>query len=265
MSIHDIRTLMRKGQPTVGSWLQVPSAHVAEILAKARYDWLAVDMEHGTFAPSLLPDIFRAIRCGGASPLVRVAEATKTPIKTALDAGAHGLIFPMIESRAQLDAAIEWALYPYFCADSVPHSAYKAYGTRGIGYACANGFGQDFTQYTRTLAQDILLVAQIEHITAVQNLVEIVAHPRLDALMIGPYDLAGSMGVPIHEAWEHEEFVATVQHICNICRIHAMPVGLHVVQPDVNVLAQRIAEGYGFIAYGTDAVFLWQGACRPSV
>ena len=111
-TIADIRALLAQDKATVGTWLQLPDADVAELMARAGYDWVAVDMEHGSFGRTCLPDIFRAIECGGAVPFARLPEASKTAIKAALEAGAQGLIFPMIESREQLDRAIGWSIYP---------------------------------------------------------------------------------------------------------------------------------------------------------
>lgn len=246
-----MRKMMRAGKATIGTWLQIPSADIAEILGAAGYDWVAVDMEHGAFTRALLPDIFRAIECGGAVPFARVPEATMSPIKEALDSGALGLIFPMIESREQLDQAISWALYP------------DAGGSRGVGYSRANLYGKDFDQYRQIDAKDIFLVAQIEHIHAVDNLDAILSHPRLDAIMVGPYDLSGSMGLTGH--FDHPDFVSVMERINTACHAHNMPMGTHIVQPDQRKLAKCVADGYRFIAYGIDAVFLMQNAARPSV
>ena len=248
-TIHDIRALMAEGKATVGTWLQLPSPDVAELMARAGYDWVAVDMEHGSFGRSGLPEVFRAIECGGAAPFARLPEATKTHIKSALEAGAQGLIFPMIESREQLDDAIDWALYP-------SHG-----GQRGVGYCRANVFGKDFDRYMDGVSKELLLVAQIEHIRAVENLDAILTHPRLDAIMVGPYDLSGSMGLTAQ--FDHPDFKAAMQRIHEACRKHKAVMGLHIVQPDPEGLAARIAEGCRFIAYGIDSVFLWQSAERP--
>lgn len=248
-TVHDIRALMAQDRATVGTWLQLPSPDVAELMARAGYDWVAVDMEHGAFGRTGLPEIFRAIECGGAAPFARLPEATKTHIKSALEAGAQGLIFPMIESRAQLDAAINWSLYP-------SHG-----GERGVGYCRANVFGKDFDAYMQGTSKELFLVAQIEHIRAVDNLDAILSHPRLDAIMVGPYDLSGSMGLTAQ--FEHPEFIAAMQRINDACKKHKAVMGLHIVQPDPAVLAARIAEGCRFIAYGIDATFLWLGAERP--
>lgn len=249
-TVHDIRAIMAGGGATVGTWLQLPSSDVAELMARAGYDWVAADMEHGSFSRAALPDIFRAIERGGAAPFARLPEAAGTHIKAALEAGAQGLIFPMIESREQLDAAIAMSLYP-------AHG-----GERGVGYCRANAFGGDFDAYMDGLAREVFLVAQIEHIRAVENLDAILAHPRLDAIMVGPYDLSGSMGLTAQ--FEHPRFQAAMEAVHTACRRHNSVMGLHIVRPDPQALAVRVAEGCRFIAYGIDSVFLWTGAARPS-
>ncbi len=259
MTVHDIRALLACDKPTVGTWLQLPSTDVAELMARAGYDWVAVDMEHGSFGRAGLPDIFRAIECGGAAPFARLPEAAKSWIKSALEAGAQGLIFPMIESRAQLDQAIDWATYPG--QDHWRAAGETAAEYRGVGYCRANVFGKNFETYRQERAPELFLVAQIEHIRAVDNLDAILTHPRLDAIMVGPYDLSGSMGLTAQ--FEHPDFRAVMDRIQAACKRRNARMGLHIVQPDPAELARQVAAGSRFIAYGIDSVFLWQGAERP--
>jgi len=201
----EIRAMMRGGNATIGTWLQFPSADVAEVMGASGYDWVAVDMEHGAFTRAILPDVFRAIERGGSTPFARIAQAELRPIKDALDSGAQGLVFPMIESREQLDRAISLSLYP------------DAGGSRGVGYSRANMYGRDFDPYRVDVAKDILLVAQIEHIRAVEQLDAILSHPRLDAIMVGPYDLSGSMGLT--GQFDHPDFVAVMARINEACKL----------------------------------------------
>lgn len=259
MTIHDIRAALAADKATVGTWLQLPSPDVAELMARAGYDWVAVDMEHGSFGRTGLPDIFRAIECGGAAPFARLPAASKTSVKAALEAGAQGLVFPMIETREQLDQAISWAVYP-------GHDDGRAHGAplrenRGVGYCRANAFGRDFDAYMTRRAPELFFVAQIEHIQAVENLDAILSHPRLDAIMVGPYDLSGSMGLT--GQFDHPDFKAALERIHAACKRHRPLMGLHIVQPDPAELQRQIAAGSRFIAYGIDAVFLWRGAERP--
>jgi 2-dehydro-3-deoxyglucarate aldolase len=244
----EIRAKMKSGA-TIGAWMQLPSAEVAEIMGRAGYDWVAVDMEHGLFTRTGLADICRAIELGGGVPFARVAEATKNEIKGALEAGVQGLIFPMIESRAQLDDAISWALYP------------DRGGSRGVGFCRANLYGKELAAYREGAARDLILVAQIEHIRALEELPDILAHPRLDAIMVGPYDLSGSMGLT--GRFDHPDFIAAMQRIQDACARHGANMGVHVVEPDPAELAERVKQGYRFIAYGIDTIFLWKNAQWP--
>lgn len=259
MNIHDIRSILARDEATVGTWLQLPSADVAELMARAGYDWVAVDMEHGSFAPALLPNIFRAIEVGGSVPFARLPLAEKTQIKAALEAGAQGLIFPMIESRAQLDAAIDLATYPG--QDTWRREGETAAEYRGVGYCRANVFGKHFGAYLQKMTPELFLVAQIEHVRAVEQLDAILSHPRLDAIMVGPYDLSGSMGLT--GQFDHPDFVSVMQSIQDACKKHGARMGLHIVKPDARALQREIAAGSRFIAYGIDSVFLWDAAERP--
>lgn len=257
-NVSEIRALLAQDKATVGTWLQLPSPDVAELMARSGYDWVAVDMEHGSFGRHGLPDIFRGIECGGAVPFARLPEATKQNIKSALEAGAQGLIFPMIESREQLDRAIGWSVYPGLDDWDGPRPAEY----RGVGYCRANVFGKEFDAYRAGTAKDLFLVAQIEHVNAVKHLEAILSHPRLDAIMVGPYDLSGSMGLT--GQFDHPDFKAVMNQINETCqRCHAR-MGLHIVQPDPAELDRQIAAGARFIAYGIDTVFLWKSAERPA-
>ena len=114
----------------------------------------------------------------------------------------------------------------------------------------------------RDTAPRIFLVAQIEHIRAVEDLDAILDQPRLDAIMVGPYDLSGSMGLT--GQFDHPDFKAVMARIHEACRRHHARMGLHVVQPDPGELRRQVAAGSRFIAYGIDSVFLWQAAARPA-
>lgn len=245
--VNRIRTALAAGRPSIGSWMQIPHAAVAEIMGDAGYDWVAIDLEHGSIGPHQLPDLFRALELGGTLPLVRLAQGLAKDCKQALDAGAGGVIVPMVESAAQLAAVRDSCRWP-------------PAGTRGVGFSRANLFGKHFDAYVAE-AQAPLLVAMIENVRAVEALEEILAVDGLDAIMIGPYDLSASMGITA--SFDAPEFLAVTRRICEMARSHRVPAGLHVVAPEPEVLQRRIAEGYGFIAYSIDAVFLQRSADHP--
>ena len=220
--------------------MQIPNASVAEIMGHAGYDWIAIDLEHGSISLSELPDLFRAIELGNTLPLARIAQVHHKDCKQALDAGAGGIIVPMIESAEQLAVIRDACRWP-------------PAGTRGVGFSRANLFGKYFDEYNKE-AQEPLLIAQIEHINAVNNLENILKVDGLDAIMVGPYDLSASMGIT--SEFEHKEFLLTMDHIMKLCNQHNVPCGDHIVEPNPKFLQERIDQGYKFIAYGTDGVFL---------
>ncbi len=235
-----IREQLRAGAASIGSWIQIPHPSIAEILGRAGYDWVAVDMEHGTVSAHQLPDLFRALELGGTLPLARVAQGAVKDCKQALDAGAGGIIVPMIESAEQLVAVRDACRWP-------------PAGTRGVGFSRANLFGKYFTDY-RAEAQAPLLVAMIEHVRAVERLDEILQVEGLDAILIGPYDLSASMGLTAQ--FEHADFRTAMQRIHEVSRNRKVPSGIHVVAPSRDQLQARLSEGFRFIAYSIDSVML---------
>jgi 2-dehydro-3-deoxyglucarate aldolase len=238
--INAIRKGLASYQPSVGSWMQIPHASVAEIMGQAGYDWVAVDMEHGAISIHQLPDLFRALELGGTLPLVRLAHGHPKDCKQALDAGAGGVIVPMVETAAQLIAVRNACRWP-------------PAGTRGVGFSRANLFGKHFEAY-REEAQAPLLVAMIEHSRAVECLGEILAVDGLDAILIGPYDLSASMGLTAQ--FDEPAFIAAMERIRSLCCQANIPCGVHVVMPDTKALKLKIKEGYLFLAYSIDSVML---------
>jgi 2-dehydro-3-deoxyglucarate aldolase len=246
-NITSIRKKLNENKPSIGTWQQIPHASISEILGQAGYDWVAVDIEHGSISVDQLPDMFRAIELGGKLPLARIAESKQKDCKQALDAGAGGIIAPMINSAEQLKTVRDSCRWP-------------PAGTRGVGYSRANLFGKNFDKYTEE-ALSPLLVAQIEHILAVENLDEILQVEGLDAVIIGPYDLSASMGIT--GKFDHENFQITMNQIISLCEKYKIPCGDHVVNNNPEKLQLRIEQGYRFIAYSTDAIFLYHNSINP--
>jgi 2-dehydro-3-deoxyglucarate aldolase len=247
--IDSIRQKLRNGQVSLGSWMQLPHASVAEIMGQAGYDWVAVDLEHGSIAQHQLPDMFRALELGSTLPLVRLAVGEPRDCKSALDAGAGGIIAPMIESAEQLERVVAACRWP-------------PAGTRGIGFSRANLFGRQFETYSKE-AQRPLIVAQIEHVRAVRNLEHILRVPGLDAIMIGPYDLSASLGLTAQ--FDHPDFKAQLETIKEAAAAAKVPAGVHVVEPSAQALNGAVASGFRFIAYSIDAVFLEKGGRAPGL
>lgn len=243
-AIRSIRAKLSEGGYSLGSWMQLPHPSVAEIMGQAGYDWVAVDMEHGAVSAHQLPDLFRALELGNTLPMARVAQGHPKDCKQALDAGAGGIIVPMIESAEQLIAVRDACRWP-------------PAGTRGVGFSRANLFGKHFEAY-REEAQAPLLVAMIEHHRAVPELNAILDVEGLDAILVGPYDLSGSMGLA--GDFDHPVFRETLDKIKVLAEVKSIPFGLHLVAPEPAQLQKSIESGCRFIAYSIDAVMLQSGA-----
>jgi 2-dehydro-3-deoxyglucarate aldolase len=248
-AIQELRGRLRNGGHSIGSWMQIPHASVAEIMGQAGYDWVAVDLEHGSIGVHQLPDLFRALELGGTLPLARLARGHFKDCKQALDAGAAGVIVPMVASAERLIAVRDACRWP-------------PAGTRGVGFSRANLFGKHFDAY-REEAQAPLLVAMIEHIRAIDNLEAILDIEGLDALLIGPYDLSASMGLTAQ--FDHPDFQSTMERIRTHAIQRQIPCGVHVINPSPEQLLQRLNKGYKFLAYSIDTVMLNHTAARPQL
>ena len=244
-SIQSIRQKLAHGECTIGSWMQINSSDVAEIMGQGGFDWVAVDMEHGSISLRDLPNIFRALELGGTLPLARITEGTLSNCKQILDAGAGGIIAPMIMDAEQLELIISWCCWP-------------PSGIRGVGYSRANLFGKYFEDYKEE-AQKPIIVAQIEHIKAIENLDEILKVQCLDAILIGPYDISASMGLT--GDLEHLDVVNACKKVLDFTNGTNVSSGIHVVDADEIKLKKAIESGYRFIAYSLDAAFLNKSAC----
>lgn len=243
-SLTRLRNKLLSGGHSVGSWMQIPHPSIAEILGGVGYDWVAVDMEHGSIDVSQLPDIFRALELGNTLPLARIAQDNPKDCKQVLDAGAAGVVIPMIESAEQLMRVRDACRWP-------------PSGRRGVGFSRGNLFGKRFQDYQEE-AQSPFLVAMIEHVSAVESLDEILNVEGLDAVLIGPYDLSASLGLTAK--FDHKDFLATMERIRVSAESASVPVGIHVIEPSESQVRERIDEGYRFIAYSIDAVMLESAA-----
>ena len=225
----------------IGSWLTLGNFFIAEIMADAGFDWLCIDLEHSTTDFAEAQQMIIAIQGKGLKAFVRVGENNARIIKRVLDAGADGIIVPSVNSAAEARKAVDAVKYP-------PH------GKRGVGLARAQNYGFGFELYRDVKTKDIKLIAQIEHINAIQELDSIIQTDGIDGTFIGPYDLSGSLGKP--GQWDEPEVKEALRVYEETAMKYKKWVGFHVVLPDYKLVEDKIAKGYNFIAFGFDAMFL---------
>ena len=246
-SLAHLRSKLSSKTPSVGSWIQINSCDVAELIAHSKYDWLVIDMEHGSISLSNLPSMIRSIELSGVIPLVRVPVINERYCKAVMDAGAYGLILPMVKSAEDIIQAINFSCWP-------------PKGKRGVGFSRANMYGKYFEEY-KSFSQKPFIVAQIENKSAFEDLEHILQIKDLDSIMIGPYDLAASLGKKVD--LESKLFKSMINRILSLSKKFDIPCGIHQVKPNERQLKKYISSGYNFIAYSTDAYFLIETSINP--
>lgn len=245
----NIRKKMQMGEASIGSWITLAHPAIAEIMAKAGFDWLAVDLEHSVITIREAEELIRVIDLCGVVPLVRLSANDPVQIKRVMDAGAHGVIVPMVNSAVEAEQAVAAVCYP-------------PKGQRGVGLARAQGYGASFDRYLDWVNRDTVVIVQVEHIEAVNNLESILSVEGVDGFIIGPYDLSGSLGIP--GQFDHPLMKKAMQRIETVGAASGKAPGIHVIEPKSDELKSRIEQGYRFVAYSVDIRML-DCACRRAL
>ncbi len=243
MKTFDLKEKLRKQQITVGSWITIGHPIIGEIMANMGFDWLTIDMEHSAITMSEAHQLIQMIELSGVVPLVRVGDNNHLLIKRAMDAGAHGVIVPLVNSKDNAVNAVEAIKYP-------------PTGKRGVGLGRAQGYGFTFEQYRRWVNDESIVIVQIEHIDAINNLEEILSVDGVDGSIIGPYDLSGSLGIP--GEFQDSRVLKAIEHYETTCHKLVKPAGFHIVKTDAEKANYYKKQGYSFLAVGLDTLYLGQ-------
>lgn len=235
-SLQNLKKRISQNQLTIGTWLTLPSASIAEILSQKKFDWITVDLEHSSIGNEKMEDLIRVIDNNNSIPLVRLTSNNPDQIKRAMDCGAKGIIIPMIKNVSDIKNAIN-ALY------------YPPKGKRSVGLARAQAYGEKFNEYISSEKNNLLII-QVEHIDCVKNLDKILSFKEIDSFIIGPYDLSASMGIP--GDFKNRKFINILNKIKKVAKSKKRSYGYHIIEPNPEELNQKIKEGYKFLAYSID-------------
>jgi len=237
---------LRAGKPQIGTWLSLGSVAAARFMARTGFPWLTVDLEHSPVDIQTAATMFGAIADAGCVPLARVPTGKHEWIKMVLDSGAMGIVAPMV-----MDAAEARAI--------VAATKYSPRGNRSVGGGFhAINYGATAEDYYRHADDEILVVIQTEHIRAVEIADEIYAVPGIDAIFIGPNDLAYSMRSPDGAMPSKDLFEKTLSRILQAAQRHKVPCGLHVLTAEDAL--KRAEQGFQFIAVGSELKFMLDSA-----
>jgi 2-dehydro-3-deoxyglucarate aldolase/4-hydroxy-2-oxoheptanedioate aldolase len=233
-----LREALRGPKPLIGTLVTTSAPEIAEVLALAGFDWLFIDLEHGSLS---VQDAQRAIQAvaGRCFTVVRVPDTTAENIKRVLDTGCDGMIAPHVNSADEARRIVALAKYP-------PE------GERSVGLARAHGYGLNFAEYIATANERIAIIVQIEHKDAVANVEEIVRVQGVDAAFVGPYDLSGSMGLlgKLSDA----TVVGAIETVRRACAAAEMAFG--IFSPTAEHAGSFIKTGARVVAIGTDLMHM---------
>ncbi|QDV33621.1 HpcH/HpaI aldolase family protein [Tautonia plasticadhaerens] len=246
MKPNPVKRALREGKPQVGTWLSLGSTFAARFLARTGLPWLTVDMEHTHTDIQTAALMFGAISDAGCTPLARVSCCRHDLIKSVLDCGAMGIVVPMVMDADEARVAVAACKYPPL-------------GNRSLGGALhALNYGTTAEAYYAGADEEILVVIQTEHIDAVERADEIYAVPGIDAIFVGPNDLAASLREAKGVSPTPERVEKVLLRIREVAARHKVPCGIHVKTPED--AQRRIDEGWRFIAVGSELGMMLQYA-----
>lgn len=244
MRENKLKRRLKAGEATAGSWLSVAHPTVAEVMGLGGFDWLAVDMEHGIVGLEAAQTLIQVLAATPAASVVRVPWNEPVVVKQVLETGPVGIMFPQVNTTDQAEAAMRSVKYP-------PE------GIRGIGCQRAAGFGAWFEDYLQHANQEQLVIMQIEHIQAIENIEGILAVEGLDVVFLGANDLSASMGLLGQPG--HPRVQEAITQVLASARKAGVAAGL--MAADAEDANRRFAEGFQFVGIGHD-VGLLSATCR---
>jgi 4-hydroxy-2-oxoheptanedioate aldolase len=246
MRKNPVKEKLRRGEPTFGTWLSLGDLYATRVLARLGWDWLTLDMEHAPIDWAQAATIFAAIADAGSIPLARVPEGNHFFIKRVLDAGARGIVVPMVDTVEQAKAAIAAAKYP-------PE------GNRSVGGGMhAMNFGAAVADYYARANDEILVVLQTESPRGIANAEAIYSLPGCDAIFVGPNDLRFQMRQPDGAFPTQEEHEAAIQQVISTGKKVKCPTGMHVFDGESAI--RRADQGMQFIAVSSDLALMTKQA-----
>lgn len=240
----DLRGRIHAGETLFGTFLGLGSAVAAELCARAGFDWVIIDLEHGAGTESQLPASLLAVSTTQTAALVRPQSAERIRIGRALDHGAHGLMIPRIDLPEQAREAVSYMRFP---PDGVRGVALS---TRGAGLG-ERGHGD-----VRAINQQVVGIIQIESPSAVEHAADIAAIDGVDVLFVGPADLSHSLGIP--GQFDHPDYLSALERTLAAAEANGKATGILLY--DMAALPRHLELGFRFIGLGSDGAFIANGA-----
>jgi 4-hydroxy-2-oxoheptanedioate aldolase len=239
-----LKEIFKKGGSAINGWLQIPNSFTAELMANQNWDSLTLDMQHGVIDYSHAISMLQAISTTEVVPLARVNWNEPGQIMKILDAGAYGIICPMVSNRKEAENFVQACMYP--------PKGYRSYGPiRGLVYGGAD--------YADEANSEILKFAMIETKESLDNLDEIMQTPGLDGIYIGPADLSLAVGEkPSFDKPEGDPVYKVIMKILEHAKKNKVIAGIQNAQPEY--ARKMIEKGFQLVTIGTDQRFMTAAA-----
>ena len=238
-----LKQKLRNRERVFAAWTSIGHPSITEVFARSGADFIGIDIEHSTISQEQVQRIIAASQAGGTLCLPRIASHNMEMIKRLLDSGADGIIVPTVSTGEEVERLVSWCKYP-------------PKGRRSFGISRGQGYGFDFDEYTSTWNDISSLIVQIESVEGVKNIDAVLANEDVDGVMIGPYDLSGSLGVP--GQLEHPSVIEAANKVIRACADSGKGCGTQVIEPDVEGLQGAFEAGYTFVVLASDVFVLWK-------
>jgi 4-hydroxy-2-oxoheptanedioate aldolase len=247
MRKNSLKEKLIRGEACRGIWLSVPSVQSARLLARLPLDWMAIDAEHSPVGVELQSLMAAAIvEANGPAPLIRLAQAGNANIKHALDAGAYGIITPMMNTCEEVEQVVAWSKFP--------PAGQRSFGSAYAGLA----FDLSMAEYLRQANEQTMTMIQIESQAALGNLDAMFSVPGIDLVFVGPVDLSISLGLDPLPENPHPLFQEALQEIQRAAQAHNLPLGIYC--SNGKAAAERIRQGFLLVNVAGDAGLLQRAA-----
>lgn len=240
-----IKKRLRNREKLFAGWISYSHPSITETFARAGFDFMFIDMEHSTISIEQGQRIIAASQSEGVPCIPRPVSHSNDYLKPLLESGADGLLIQMVETANQVHSLINDVKYPPI-------------GKRTYGVNRAQAYGFDFDEYINNWNKTSTFLLQIESITGVENIEELLSFDEVDGVMIGPLDIAGSLGVPGQT--NHPLVIEASKKVIIACERFGKSCGTQVADVNPNSVQSLFDLGYNFVILGSDLFVLWKWA-----
>ena len=242
-----LKRKFRNRERLFGGWISYAHPSITETIAKAGFDFIAIDMEHSTITVEQAQRIIAASQAEGSLCLPRPVSHSNDWIKPLLESGADGILIQMVNTAEEVETLLS-------------HIKYAPMGRRSFGVNRAHGYGFDFDAYIQSWNETSTFIIQVESIEAVNNIEALLAFEHVDGVMLGPYDISGSLGVP--GQMSHPDVIDASKTVIAACRKYGKSCGTQVADPTPENVQSLFDLGHTYAILGSDLFALWKWSER---